>query len=263
MNKLPISAIVASCNEGHLLEDCLKSLQFCEEIYFVNLDSTDNSYEIALKYATSLSHYNKVDTIEEIFPVYIPKLKNNWFLLIDPDEVIDIELKNDIIAFFNEVPVDCGRINVPIRYYFKRKALKGTIWGGKRHGRLLFNRSACEISDKVHIAINLKNGYKKYSIPYKDKNVDHHYWATSFKQLYEKHKRYSENEGPAKYINGERFSLSKLFMESISAFNTSFFKLKGYLDGILGLKLSLFYSWYIWSSIISLRDYQKKQKKWA
>lgn len=258
--KLPISVLIASCNEGHLLEDCLKSLAFCDEIYFVNLGSTDKSVEIAKKYATKIIEYQKVEMIEEIFPKFIPKLQNDWVLLIDPDERIDTLLQLDIIKFLKDLPSDCGKINAPIRYYYKQKALKGTVWGGNKHGRLLIRKSACLIGNKVHIAISLKDGFKQYKIEHKGDNVNHHYWVQSFDQMLEKHKRYTQKEGKAKYSKGERYSVYKLIQESIRSFNDCFFKYKGYLDGLTGFFLSLFYAWYQWSSMLSLKKYQKKIK---
>jgi hypothetical protein len=258
MNKLPISALVASCNEGHLLEDCLKSLQFCDEIYFVNLESTDNSIEIATEYVTRIVSFKKVETIEEILPVFIQKLKHDWVLLIDPDERLDPELQKDIKFFFSIIPDDCGKINVPIRYYYKNKALKGTVWGGVRFGRLLMQKSKNEISSSVHIAINLKQGYRKYTIPYNKINVDHHFWVSSFDQMLEKHKRYILKEGEAKYRKGERYNTYRLVKVTIESFYNSFFRHKGYLDGFTGLFLSFFYAWYNWESILSLKKFQKK-----
>jgi glycosyltransferase involved in cell wall biosynthesis len=258
MDKLPISALVASYNEGHLLEDCLKSLQFCDEIYFVNLGSSDNSIEIAKIYATVIAENEKVNTIEQIFPKYIPLLKHDWVLLIDPDERLDVELQKDILTFLKNPPEDCGKINVPIRYYYKNKALKGTVWGGLRFGRLLIKKSNNEISNNVHIAVNLKPGFNKYTIPYKKDNVDHHFWASNYEQMLEKHKRYVQKEGKAKYSKGERYSIYKHLKETIQSFYDCYFKYKGYLDGYTGLFLSVFYAWYNWASILSLKKYQKQ-----
>lgn len=162
--KLPISVLIASCNDGPLLEDCLKSLWFCDEILLVDLESTDSSLEIAKAYNTSIHQHKKVELVEFLFPEFIPKLKNDWVMLIDPDERIDPELETDIRDFFKDIPVDCGRINVPIVYYYKNKALRGTVWGGNKSGRLLIKQSACHIGNNVHTAIQLKEGFITYKI---------------------------------------------------------------------------------------------------
>lgn len=128
IEKLPISVLIASCNDGFLLEDCLKSLSFCNEILLVDLESNDNTKDIAALYGISVHKHSKVEMVEYLFPEYIPKLKNDWVMLIDPDERIDPELANDIKEYFKSIPTDCGRINVPIVYYYKNRPLKGTVW---------------------------------------------------------------------------------------------------------------------------------------
>jgi glycosyltransferase involved in cell wall biosynthesis len=261
LNKLPISALVASYNEAHLLGRCLESINFCDEILVVDLQSNDHTESVAMHYTDKFVKEEKVMLVEELFPHYIPRLKNDWVMLIDPDEQIDSELYKDIEEFFKNIPLDCARINVPILYYYKNTALKGTVWGGMRKtGRLLVRKSGCEIRSNVHTAIVLKEGFTTYKIKREGNNVDHHYWVQSYNQMLEKHKRYTLKEGKAKYDKGERFSNFKLFIETWSAFCESFFVCKGYLDGFLGLFLSGFYAWYIWSSWVSLKNYQKQIK---
>lgn len=262
MDKLKISALVVSLNEAHLLDDCLRSIQWCDEIIVVNLESSDSTVAIAKKYTSNVINHKRVELVEELFPYLIPTLKNDWVMLIDPDERIDHALYISLFRFFENMPLDCGRINVPILYYYKNRPLIGTVWGGwSKTGRLLLKKSACNISKNVHTAIILKEGFLTYKIKREGKNVDHHYWMQSYKQMLEKHKRYTIMEGKSKYDLGHRFSYRKLFYETISAFRECFFTYKGYLDGFLGLFLSCFYSWYIWSSWISLRNYEQQQSR--
>lgn len=259
-DKLPISVLIASCNDGSLIEDCLKSLDFCDEIVLVDLDSTDNSIEIAGRYVNQVFKHEKVEMVEYIFPEFIPKLKNDWVMLIDPDERIDVELKEDLFEYFKNIPEDCGRINVPIVYYYKGVALKGTVWGGNKSGRLLIKRSACNIGNNVHTAIALKEGFLTYRIKRKVNNVDHHFWVQSYDQMLEKHKRYISKEGKAKYDKGQRYTFMKALKAAYSNFYESFFKCKGYKDGFLGLFLSAFYAWYNWSAWQSLKKYESQLK---
>jgi glycosyltransferase involved in cell wall biosynthesis len=261
MRKLPISAIVASHNEGPLLEDCLKSIRFCDEIVLVNMESSDATENIGRELADKIVHEQRVELVEHLFPKHIPALKNDWVMLIDPDERIDPALVDDIVAFFHSLPQDCGRINVPILYYYKKKPLRGTVWGGvNKSGRLLIKRSACHITGNVHTAITLRENFITYRISRKGNNVDHHFWVQSYAQMLEKHRRYSAKEGKSRYEKGDRFTYYKLISGSLGAFKDSFIVSRGYLDGVLGFFLSCFYAWYIWASWLSLKKYQKEIK---
>lgn len=259
MKQLPISALVVSRNEGNLLEDCLRSIAFCEEILLIDLESEDNTSQIAQKYTNRIIRIPRVEMVEHLFPEYIPMLKNDWVMLIDPDERIDPSLETDIRAFFEDVPSDCGKINAPIQYYYKGNALKGTVWGGEKSGRLLIRKSGCIIGSNVHTAISLKPDFQTYRIKRRGNNVDHHFWVQSYEQMMDKHKRYTQKEGKSKYDKGERYTILRHLKATINAFIESFWTCKGYKDGFLGLFLSGFYAWYISASWRSLYLYQKGQ----
>lgn len=261
MTKLPISALVASYNEGHLLEDCLKSLDFCEEIYFVNLGSEDNSVEIAKKYATTIEEYHTVPMIEDIHPIFIPKLKHDWFILIDPDERIMPDLAEDIKSTLDAAEPNLAVIRVPMHNYFKGKRLKGTVYGGVVYARLLYNKQGITIDDDVHAGIKMKEDALRKKIQYTGENYDKHYWCFSWSQLFDKHKRYLSGEGQAQYNAGKRYSIRKQWYDSIIRFYYSFKTREGYKDGFRGFLLSLMAARYELLSWKSLRKYERKVKK--
>lgn len=258
MTKLPISALVASYNEGHLLEDCLKSIQFCDEIYFVNLGSTDNSVEIAKKYATTVEEFKKVPRIEDVHPLFIPKLKYDWFILIDPDERIMPALAEDIKTTLETAPPELAVIRVPMFNYFKGKKLKGTVYGGVVYARLLYKKQGVAIDDEVHAGIKMKEGFSRKKILFTEENYDKHFWCNSWKQLFDKHKRYLQGEGKAQYNADKRYSLKKQWHDSIIRFYYSFKTREGYKDGLTGFLLSLMAARYEFLSWRSLRRYEKE-----
>ena len=258
-NKLPVSALIGTCNEAHLLRECLDSIQWCDEILVVDLQSSDQP-ERLIRNHEKIEPHVRVARIEDIFPEFIPKLKHDWVLLIDPDEVLDPELQKQLREFIPQAPEDAGRINTPIRYYFKKHALKGTIWGGRRIGRLLIHRERVNIADTVHTAINLKEGFRTHKIRHAGNNVDHHYWMNSWSQLFEKHRRYLKGEGLNMYNEGKRYNLPAQIWAGVDAFRESFFKCRGYLDGFTGLALSCFWIWYQVGKWRSLRHYQRMLK---
>lgn len=259
--KLPISVLVASCNEGHLLEDCLQSLQFCDEVYFVNLGSSDNSVEIAKKYATIVEEFHKVPRIEDMHPIYIPKLKHDWFILIDPDERIRPELAEDIKKYIQNPQPFKSLVRAYLWYYFKGKKLKGGPYKNPVRGRLLFYRPGINISDEVHTGITAKPGYGIAEIPFTGKNYDEHFWCNSWTQLKDKHTRYANGEGKVLYQEGKRFSWFKLIVKTIQAFLYAFIKQEYYRDGLTGLKFSYHEGRYSYLSWMSLRKYQVELKK--
>lgn len=263
MIKLPISAIVVSKNEGALLEKCLKSIQFCEEILVINLNSTDNTSEIADKYATKCLTIEPIPIVEIIHERYIPQLKNDWVLITDPDEECSEELQLEIINIFETIQssANIGAVIVPLRYYFKDYLLIGTAWGGINTRHFLIHKSRFVFSSHIHQGRSLVEGFEFERIKFTGKNFIHHYWMTGYRKLLKKHKRYLKNEGSARFNLGQRTSIKKILKSPIKEFKFSYNLKEGYKDGLTGLILSIFWSWYQTNALIKLYQYQKANQQ--
>jgi hypothetical protein len=260
-SKAPISALIASRNEGHLLEDCLKSLMFCDEIYFIDIDSSDNSVEIAEKYADVIIKHGFVNRIGKLHPIYIPKLKNDWLILIDPDERIRPELANSIIEYIQSPKPFTSLIRVPFLYLFKGERFKGGPYSKIIFGRQLFYRPGITVTDQVHNGIFAKAGYGKTNIELKEDNYNEHHWCNSWKQLKNKQNRYTQSEGKRLYLKGKRFSYFKLIYHTIAMFFKSYFKGQYFKDAFKGLRVSLYEARYTGLSWLNLKQFEKELKE--
>lgn len=260
MVKIPVSAVVVTYNEELHLEKCLKSISFCEEVVVIDLGSTDNSLEIAKKYATKVIKHERVPVVEIIHAKIKEFVKYDWILITDPDEVTDKVLAEQIIELFEEklkINSKIGALSVPWIFYFKNRQLRGTVWGGINRRIYIVNINRFIFSDKVHTGRRLAEGFEQIDIEYNGKNIVHHYWMDNYKQLIKKHKRYIKQEGKARYENGKRTNLKKIVKIPFKEFKFCFYTKKGYKDGLRGLFLSFFWVWYNIKAEISLLRYQK------
>jgi glycosyltransferase involved in cell wall biosynthesis len=260
--KLPISAILVGYNEAKFLSSCFEGINFCDEILYFDLGSTDNSLEIAIKYGATIIQHERVLSCEWIHAKFADKTKHEWVLITDPDEVIDISLAQEINQLFNikGIEKNVGAIMAPWIFYFRNKQLKGTPWGGTNKRVLLVNNKRFVFSAQIHVGRKLKDEYEYMDIPMKCHNVIHHYWMQGYHKLLEKHLRYLKNEGEARYNSGLRTSLKQILKEPLKAFKISFFSKQGYKDGLLGFSLSVFWAWYQTSAQMALYRYQKSMQ---
>lgn len=259
--KLPISAIVAGHNDAKWIKDFLENISFCDEIIFVDLESEDNTLKIAKELGVTVFSHERVPIVEIIQYEFIDKVKHDWVLLIDPDERISPELKQDIYDLFDKgIPDNVGGVYGHIIYYMKKHQLKGTMWGGVSPRKLLSHKDRYTFQPIVHGGHALKNGFTKYQIPFKGENYVHHYWMTSYRQLFEKHWRYIKNDLRSKYNTNTKIGRQSIIISPIKAFRECFIMRKGYKDGFTGLFLSFFWAWYNLCIEIGLYKYQKKQK---
>lgn len=259
MNKAPISALVASFNEGHLLEDCLKSLQFCDEVFVVNLNSKDNTQEIAEKWATRvLFEERDLGYFDAYMSMYVPMLKHDWFILIDPDERIRPELAKDVMEYVARPEPFKSLIRAHIWYFFDGKKMKGGPYRNPIRGRLLFYRPGLSVGDEVHCGITAKPGYGISEIRFTGLNYDEHYWCSSFEQLKSKHTRYSKGEGKVMYDEGKVFSVFTMLSATVRKFLQSYIGDAYYKEGLVGgIRFAGEEARYLWLSYLSLRNYEK------
>jgi glycosyltransferase involved in cell wall biosynthesis len=253
VDKLPISAIIVGYNEARFLPACLQGLSFCAEVLYYDLGSSDNSCEIANQFGAIVIHHERVLSCEWIHAKFAKSTKYEWILISDPDEVIDSFLAKDIYQIFSKsISDDVGAFLVPWIFYFKHQKLSGTAWGGVNKRVLIAHNQRFNFTADIHIGRHLNAGFRYEEIKFEKSNFIHHYWMQSYYKLFEKHLRYLNNEGTARYKIGLRTSLKTIIKEPIVQFRYSFFVRKGYRDGIVGLFLSFFWAWYQTSALISL-----------
>ena len=257
MAKVLISALVVVYNEEKYLDECLKHLLFCDELIVADLGSRDKSLQIAAQYATKIINLPFIDLVEEVHYRVIPLLTNDLILIIDPDEILPDEMIFEIKDFLSKNN-NFDEINVPWRFLFKNKFLKGTVWGGNdKRKRIILNRRNVTFLPYVHRGIQY-NKENPLIVNLASKHFIKHYWSDSYKQLFAKHIRYIKKEGKSRYGNSERYSLSKKVKESLTVLYEGLIKMKGILYGSREIFLCFFYSWYVWQSNNSLRHYEKR-----
>ena len=255
---MKISALVVTYNEAKHLKACLQSLRFCEQIMVVDLGSHDGSDGIAREFATDFIPHAHVPVVEEIWVEMFPKLKYDWVLRADPDEVFPSDASATIEKLISADDGTLGMIYIPYQYYFSNKPLHHTAWGGIRSSSKVINRSRVDLHSRVHRGIMLKPGNTHFTIPYDGKNAVQHFWADSFGHLFSKHNRYLGAEGKSRYEHGMRFTWPDLIHRTFKQWHRSLFKMQGWRDGWTGVFLSFFYGYYEAASLMALRRFQNK-----
>jgi len=252
---IPITSIVIVCNERRRLADCLKSLFLSDQILVYDMGSTDGSVDIAKQFASEVRQIEQVDIVEKVWGKAVSEAKNDWVILLDPDEVFPSHLFTEIFDVIRNQQ-DLGLISVPWVYYFLGKRLTSTTWGREHYKARIFNRHKIEISGLLFEGIKLKPGYLRYTFPYDSGNAIQHYWIDSIPQLFAKHWRYIKHDGEARYKKGQRFNFKRKIKDTYKTLRKDLLDYNGLGDGWRGFFLSFFHAWFIWMCYISLCYYQ-------
>lgn len=254
---IEFSGIVVTYNEARRLRDCLNSLAFCEQLLVIDLGSKDGSAEIARECGAEVVNHKWAPVVEQVWPDVVSLARHAWIIQVDPDEVFPSSLVDDLVNTILKSP-SLAMVYLPRQYYFRGRSLKTTIWGGIKYTPKVFHKDRVQLEPHVHRGIVCKNGYELKRIE-PDSNVSiQHYWIDTISQLFEKHWRYIEREGEARYQLGERFSWRRWVRETGRALKCNLIDYNGLRGGLLGIFLSAFYAWYICMSLLSLCWYQKR-----
>ncbi len=259
MSNAKITAIVVTCNDSLYLERSLKSLAFCDQVIVVDLESTDSSVRIAKELGADVLLRERVPVVEQARLFAMSQVRHEWLLFQDPDEVIPYALACQVKKALCGNP-NLSMIKAPIQFYFKGKPLTFCIWGVPWNKKtLIVHRDRVSLKPHVHKGYEAVEGFDVLEIKRERDNYIQHYWMESWTQLVEKHKRYIQKEGEARYKSGQRFSWAGALYDSCFSVAKNLIYYKGLWGGATGISLSFFYGWYIFMSHLSLRAYEQKK----
>lgn len=142
-----LTAIIPTFNEEHNIVDAIKSIDFADEILIVDSFSTDKTLELAKPISTKIIQREYENSASQKNWA-IPKAKHEWILLLDADERVTPELKEEVINTLKSNPSESGfwmyRMN-----HFMGKRVYFSGWRGDKVIRL-FKRDECRY-EPLHV----------------------------------------------------------------------------------------------------------------
>lgn len=215
MTKLPLTALVSSHNQAHLLDRCLASVGVCDEIVVIDVASEDTTAGVA-------------------------EARHDWLLVVDPDDEAPDALAEEVAHVLPTLPADVAALDAPRQHYFCGRPLRGTVWGGPNKRRLLVRRSGVELTPTIWGGMRIRPGFRVVSLPFTGETAIVHRWATGYGEFLARHRRYLRLEPVDCAEQGEVTGLGAALTTPWTSFQERFFAQKGYRDGTTGLELSAF-----------------------
>lgn len=251
------TGVVVTYNEEKHLAECLSHLAFCDELIVIDLGSTDRCVQIAHQYNATVVTHERVLIVEFLHQKAMEMAKYDWIILVDPDEIFPEGIATVLRSMIASEP-NLAAIEIKDQYYFLGKPLKTTRWAYEQMKMFFFQRNRVKLNTDVHRNRQILPGFIVKTLDQNGKGYFvTHYWIDTYQQLFEKHHRYIQHEGEARYNAGMRFSWWAMFADIFKNLIKNLFQYKGIVGGFRGIFLSFFYSWYVMMSWLSLRRYQK------
>jgi len=260
-NNRKLSAVIIAKNAQNKITDCIRSLNFADEIVVIDSGSDDNTIEIAKKLKCRV--FTKNDgSYSDWRNSGKDKALGDYLLYVDTDEVVDRKLSEEIKKRLSDWPKDLACYAIPRKNIIFGKWLKHGGWYPDYVIRLLKKERLIRWENDLHEqpVYNGKLGYfKNPLIHYKEKNLDEMIYKTNIWSAVEAKLMYEARHPKMNII---RFS-SAILRE----FWFRFIKNLAFLDGGEGIIMGIYqiYSRFIsyaklWEMQIGAEDQKSKIK---
>lgn len=247
---MKLTAVISTYNSADVLEDCLKSLSFADEIIVVDHRSVDTTFKIAKKYTKQvyLQDNNPLEIdLQKNFG--FEKAKGDWILSIDADERVSVELAEEILE---AIKSDDGfsAYKFPRKNIIFNKWIEHSIWWPDLQLRLFKKGKGRYVGAKVHQDLEVDGAVGELKEPLEHQNYQ------NISQYLIKMNRYTENEANSYVEQNTHFHWTEIVRMPVSDFLKTFFLQEGYKDGLHGLVLSVLQGFYMFLVIAKVWEKQ-------
>jgi glycosyltransferase involved in cell wall biosynthesis len=281
--RVPVSVLVPIKNEAENLPRCLSCVQWADEIFVVDSQSTDGSAEIAERHGAKVAqfHFNGTWPKKKNWALENLPLKNEWVFILDADEVLPPEAAGEIARAI----ADAGEIVgywVNRRFFFLGRWLRHSYypnWNLRlfRHslGRYekLTGADTRSGDNEVHEHVVVHGPTARLQV-----EMDHHAFP-SVEVFIEKHNRYSnwearvaadnflgQSSGDLSHAGVERRRRLKtlsqrLFFRPLLRFLYIYIWEKGFLDGRDGYYFARLHAIYEFLSVAKTYELRRRRQR--
>ncbi|OGM31955.1 hypothetical protein A2803_02605 [Candidatus Woesebacteria bacterium RIFCSPHIGHO2_01_FULL_44_21] len=232
--EVKISAIIIAKDEEAMLPDCLKSLDWVDEILVVDTGSFDKTVEIAKRHKARVVEYRNGKNYSDWRNKGLEEAKGEWIFYVDADERIPINLEKEISTILKNKN-SLNAYAVARRNFVLGKELKhGSLYPD--YQKRLFKKSALknwkgEVHEEPEFIGEL--GHLE--------NPMIHYKHETFSEMVKKTNKWSEIEAKLMFdANHPPMNIARF----LSAMGREFWQRmvvhKAFLDGKIGLIYGLY-----------------------
>lgn len=243
-----ITAIVPTYNEAANIEECLRGLQWADEILVVDSFSTDATRALAEPLATRvLTHAYEHSAAQKNWA--IPQAEHEWIFLVDADERCPPELAAEVRALVDHGP-ERDAYWVRRRNFFLGREMRHGGWSKDKVIRL-FRRDLRYQDLPVHADVDVpfeRVGMLRQRLL--------HYSIDSLDQFFEKRMRYAAWAARELDREGKRGTAFLMLARGGLHFLKMYVMRGGFLDGMHGFVLAFLYSFYTSAKYVRLWERQ-------
>lgn len=237
----PLSVFVPCGNSHDVIEDCLQSVSWADELVVVDSFSTDGTLAIAERYATRILRNEYIDSATQKNWA-IPQVAHDWVLIVDTDERVTSELRSEIERALTDSGEMVGFRIPRLNHAWGRPLYHG---GNYPDYQLRFFRKECGRYQqrRVHAHVILDGPCGTLG------NHLLHYGQRSMTQvIHHLLEQFTIWEAEERIDKGARFTARSALLRPPAAFLYRYVYQRGFLDGVPGLIMAGFWAMYVFLS---------------
>lgn len=234
MSKL--TAIILTRNEAAHIAACIDSLRWADEIIVFDSVSTDDTAALAAANGARVA-VRPFDNYAAQRNAALDEVSGGWVFFVDADERGTPELADEVRRVIEERPENAWY--VPRHNFIFGKLTLGAGWYPDyqlrllRHGYARYTRPVHEIAE-----VEGDTGYLEHPLVHDNYRDPAHF--------HQKQRAYVLHDARILYNQGIRPRPQNYILQPLRQFWWRFVSLKGYRDGLHGLRLSLYMGYYEW-----------------
>jgi glycosyltransferase involved in cell wall biosynthesis len=228
-----VSGFVLTRNEAANIGDCLKSMQWADELVVVDSFSQDATVQIARQFTDRV--------IQRQFAGYVAQTRFGfeqttceWVLWLDADERLTPEALQEVRQRFERPGgPDADAYAFPRKTCFLDRWIRHSGWYPDRKVRL-FRRDVTRIEGTEPHPVAAVQG----SVAKLKGDILHYSYPGGVTQMFQKSADFADRTARVRYERAQRFSILRLTLEPPVVFLARYLLRLGVLDGIPGLCIS-------------------------
>lgn len=253
MSRAPLSVLIPCFNNEDIIEECLQSVRWADEVVVCDSFSTDATCDIARRYADRLlQHEYRNSATQKNWA--LPQLSHDWVLIVDTDERVSESLRAEIERLLTSDASYTGYRIPRANYLFGRWLQYGDSWPDFQIR--LFRRDRGRYQDReVHAHVLLDGPCGSLVSPLL--HYPHRSLAGLRRVILQ---RYTTWEALEKNKRGVKFRWTQLIVRPLGAFVYRYGLRGGFRDGWQGLLMAGVWTMYVFISYLKLRRLQQEKR---
>lgn len=249
-----VSAIVVCYNEEERIEECLKSLGWCDEIVVVDSFSTDRTPEICRRYTDRFIQREWAGYRDQKAFAH-SQATQKWVLLTDADERVPPELREEIRACLTQDGDAYAGYAVPRLVHYLDRWWRRGGWYPDYDVRLFRRECATWGGVDPHEKILVNGRIRRL------KNPLNHFSYRNIEDHVSRINRFTSIASREARRSGTRWRLMDAILRPGGRFLRSYILKRGFLEGFAGFYVAVTAAVYVFLKYAKLWELELEEKK--